>query len=328
MNAKFIGREVQLKKKLGSGTFGEVYLAECVRRERRCSVMFPEGEPFVVKVLMRTEMDREEVEAAYREFSALQKLHHRFIVRYIGAWMEVGKGRFAGRLCLAMNYCNGGDLLSYLDKCVTSKQPPSATVLVRLIVCVFSALNYSHHRHVIHRDIKPENVLMTKCPSGTLKYVQVGDFGLARHVDQMSELVASRVGTPSYCSPEIGAGKLYTHKTDIFSAGVMFYELMTLERPFWVKNSLAETFRRVAKHDPVPRLRELSQHHHYSNSLVQLVAACLSKRERDRPSAFQVLSAFSTAVWREVSVMRIDLHRDGESDNECDCVFTKESDEV
>lgn len=305
---RIINREIRCLKKLGAGGYGEVFLAQPILKAQKRSFAFPDQ--FVVKVLTVAARSVEDLEAVYREFSALDNLRHPHIVEYIGFWKEAGTGMFADRFCVAMKYCNGGDLRQFYKKCLKAASAPTSEVIVRLMVCVFSALNHSHHMHVIHRDIKPANILLANAQDGTIAYAQVGDFGLSRPVDQTMQLVTTRVGTPNYCSPEIVQEREYTNKTDIFSAGVMFYELMALEAPFWQeKKSVTETMERIVHHDPIPRFRQRCKER-YSEGLMQTIAACLNKAETLRPSAYEVLSVFSLSVWQTLRATGITVYPD------------------
>ncbi|CAD2221353.1 protein kinase [Angomonas deanei] len=183
-------------------------------------------------------------------------------------------------------------------------QPPEELV-TKLMANVFSALNYSHSRKVIHRDIKPGNVFVVKTKSGEVEKAVLGDYGLARPLDKTCQVIQTRVGTPCYCSPEIVAAEPYTYKTDIFSAGAMFYELMTLERPFWKKEYTdRQIFKAILNVDPMPRMDVLCQGK-YNSGLIRIVGSCLMKHESGRPSAFDILTTLSSHLTRYVRINHI-----------------------
>ena len=92
-------------------------------------------------------------------------------------------------------------------------------------ICV--ALKHVHDRKILHRDIKSQNIFMTK--SGLVK---LGDFGIARVLSSTAEMAATVVGTPYYLSPEIVQSNTYGFKTDIWSIGVLLYEMCALRPPF------------------------------------------------------------------------------------------------
>ncbi len=96
-------------------------------------------------------------------------------------------------------------------------------------VCL--AVKHCHDRKILHRDLKSQNIFMMK--NGLIK---LGDFGIARILDHTKANARTMVGTPYYISPEIVLGKPYSFKTDIWSLGVILYEISTLEMPFQAKS--------------------------------------------------------------------------------------------
>jgi NIMA (never in mitosis gene a)-related kinase len=89
------------------------------------------------------------------------------------------------------------------------------------------ALKHLHDRKILHRDIKCQNVFLTKS-----SIIKLGDFGIARVLNHTLEVARSMVGTPYYLSPEIYEGRPYAFKSDIWSLGVLLYELLALKPPF------------------------------------------------------------------------------------------------
>ncbi|EPY24834.1 protein kinase [Strigomonas culicis] len=177
------------------------------------------------------------------------------------------------------------------------------------MVQVFAALNFVHAQKIIHRDIKPGNVFLIKAESDVVEKAVVGDFGLARPLDKTCQLVNTRIGTPSYVSPEIAMAEPYTYKTDIFSAGATFYEVMTLERAFWKKGyTEKQSLRDISYHDPTPRLQELCKTT-YDKDILRIVTACLAKHEKYRPTAFDVLCSFSVKLTRYVKTNNILVYK-------------------
>jgi len=306
---KVLGREIRLTSKIGAGAFGQVHRAELMQQpgsKPNAFSKFPAS--FVVKII-KSSPGCETGEMVYRELETCEKLNHPYITGYLGKWVEGMKGPYHGCYCLAMHYCNGGDLHDRINRYIQEKKRPSKDIIVRVLVCVFTALNYSHAQHVIHRDIKPANVfLKVDETSGDIVEAVVGDYGLARPLDTTMEMAMTRVGTPSYCSPEVASGEPYTNKTDIFSAGATLFELMTLERPFHKPgHSDAHVLYHILNYDPIPRLRTLCPGRTWA-SLVAIVSACLEKNERHRPSAYAVLTQFSATIRNAVRASPVSLY--------------------
>ncbi|CCW70766.1 unnamed protein product [Phytomonas sp. Hart1] len=282
-----INRDLVLGDAIGAGAYGRVFMAEPIHSSKHPQSDYPPR--FVVKIINRGLCTPDFIECANRELKAVSGLCHPCVVKYIDVWVETGPGSYQGSYCIAMNYCDGGDLHNYIRTCIKRKQYPSSEVVVRVMACVLSALSYCHARSVIHRDIKPANIFLVRGERGAIDQVLIGDFGLARPLADDTQMVATRVGTPCYCSPEIVSAELYTGKTDIFSAGVTFYELMKLERPFWKSQYKDfDVFERILRWDPIPYLSAHSLGR-FSTNLVRLVARCLSKYELKRPSAYFLL---------------------------------------
>lgn len=142
---------------------------------------------------------------------------------------------------------------------------------------ILLAIKDIHAKNIIHRDIKAQNIFLTK--TGLVK---IGDFGVST---QTSSCASTVVGTPYYLSPEIINGAQYDSKTDIWSLGVLLYELCCLDYPFKVpNNSLAALALKIlkGKYSPLPK--------QYSADLGRLIAAMLSINSKGRPSVDQLIS--------------------------------------
>lgn len=161
---------------------------------------------------------RERVERFYREARAAGALSHPNIVTIYEA------GEDHGRHFIAMEYLEGQTLRDVLE--IEGKLSIERVVEIAVQVC--DALTYAHSKGVIHRDIKPDNIQIL--PSGDIK---ITDFGIARIMEEPSLTADGQVfGTPSYMSPEQVAGKSLDARTDIFSLGILLYEVLTGRKPF------------------------------------------------------------------------------------------------
>lgn len=155
-----------------------------------------------------------------KEAKILEAFNHPNIIRF----REVYKTK-KGKLCIVMDYADGGDLQKMIQnqrgRYFTESQ------LLDWFTQICLALKHMHDRKVLHRDIKCQNVFLTKN-----SIIKMGDFGIARVLNSTMEVARSMVGTPYYLSPEIIEGRPYSFKSDIWSLGVMFYELCALKPPF------------------------------------------------------------------------------------------------
>ena len=151
-------------------------------------------------------------------------------------------GETDGLCYIAMELINGKSLQSLLD----SGQKILLPRLLNIMEQVCSALQFAHDNHVVHRDIKPANIML-----GADDLVKVTDFGTAKIVQYGAQQQTSAMGTPSYMSPEQIKGKAVDGRTDIFSLGVMLYEMTTGQKPF-AGQDIATVLYRILNEEPVP----------------------------------------------------------------------------
>jgi serine/threonine protein kinase len=151
-------------------------------------------------------------------------------------------GETDGLYYITMELVNGNSLQSLLD---SGEKFPLARVL-RIMEQVCSALQFAHDHHVVHRDIKPANIMLAADD-----VVKITDFGTAKILQYGAVQQSSAMGTPGYISPEQIKGKAVDRRTDIFSLGVMLYQLTTGEKPFRGQD-IASILYRILNEDPPP----------------------------------------------------------------------------
>jgi serine/threonine-protein kinase len=211
---KSLGR-YKIKGVLGKGAMGLVYDGLDPRLDRRVAI----------KTIQTATLD--EATAKHyamrfkREVRAVAKVNHPNIVQVYDFGTE-------GDLAyIVMEYIQGKELKDALD----AKQRFDLPTIFRMMGELLGALELAHAAGVIHRDIKPANVMID-----AKGHVKLADFGVARVTDPDAEGEATRmgavIGTPSYMSPEQTQGQPIDHRTDIFSAGIVFYQLLTGQKPF------------------------------------------------------------------------------------------------
>lgn len=203
-----LNNRYKITSRLGEGGMGEVYLADDEQTKQKVAV----------KILARQLVTNTGlIERFKREAETLQKLDHPNIVKFIDEF------EYEGQYVIVMEYVSGGNLQDLLKK---GRLPIEHAKRIALELC--DALIRSHHLNIIHRDIKPENILMTK--DGKPK---LADFGVAR-LNEGSRMTrtGTQVGTPYYMSPEAWEGKQLDAQTDIWSLGVMLFEMLTGQVPF------------------------------------------------------------------------------------------------
>jgi serine/threonine protein kinase len=245
----------RIERELGRGAMGMVYLGQDPRT----------GAAVAIKTMaLAREFEGPELADArarfFREAELAGRLRHPDIVATLDA------GEDQGLAYLAMDYVAGHDLLRHTGPGQLLPVP----VVLRTVARIARALAYAHTQGIVHRDVKPANVLLDPA-SGAIK---VADFGIARITDGYQTRSGVMLGTPSYMSPEQMAGRPVDGRSDLYSLGVMLFQLLTGALPHR-SESMAELFRGVAS-EPAPDVRALRPE--LPQALAEVVALALEKR--------------------------------------------------
>jgi eukaryotic-like serine/threonine-protein kinase len=227
----------QVEKELGKGAMGVVYLGKDPKIGRVVAIK-------TMALAQEFEPDElEEVKARFfREAETAGRLNHPNIVTMYDA------GEEHDLAFIAMEFLKGKDLTPYTKP---DNLLPIATV-AEIIVKTAEALDYAHGNNVVHRDIKPANI-MYEPESGSVK---VTDFGIARITDSSKTKTGMVLGTPSYMSPEQLSGKKVDGRSDLFSLGVMFYQMVVGQLPF-TGDSMATLMFKIAS-EPHANIRTIN----------------------------------------------------------------------
>ena len=255
----------EIGKRIGRGGMAEIFQARDILLDR----------PVALKVLFpEFATDPAFVERFRREAQAAANLNHPNIVG-VYDWGKVNNTYY-----IAMEYVNGRTLADIL------KQSGTLTPMqvCDLISEVASALISAHHNGVIHRDIKPGNILVS-----TTGQVKVADFGIARAlgagVEQGLTQTGAVMGTATYFSPEQAQGVSTDQRSDIYSLGIVMYEMLCGVAPFTGENAVAIAYKQVHEH-AMPLTQRLAS---IPTEVAAIVAKCMEKAPDDRyASAEQV----------------------------------------
>lgn len=217
-----------VRKKIGAGGMSSVYLAE--RESDRA---------LTVLKLLNADLSRENefLRRFIREYGILSKLSSPQVVKIFD------QGYSDQHVYIAMEYFAGGDLKSRIDRGI---EPSEA---VTLLVEITKGLQAIHAEGVVHRDLKPQNIMFRA--DGSLGIL---DFGIAKIASEETQLTehGQVFGTPYYMSPEQGTGKILDARSDLYSAGVIFYEMLTGKRLYNAENAVALVYKHL--HDDIPSL--------------------------------------------------------------------------
>jgi eukaryotic-like serine/threonine-protein kinase len=218
--------------RLGKGSMGEVFLAHDPHIDRKVAL----------KVLQKDHLTSKAIVNRFiKEAKAIGRLSHPGIV---GVY-DVGKDH--GTIFIAMEFLEGRPL----NEALQTRKFDTPEIL-NLCSQVAAALDYAHQRGIVHRDIKPSNLIVTE--NGQVKLT---DFGIA-HFEDASLTLKTRsgdiLGTPAYMSPEQISGKGVDNRSDLYSLGVILYELLIGRRPFTGKN-LASLFKAITDNKTTPPIK-------------------------------------------------------------------------
>ncbi|XP_073651225.1 serine/threonine-protein kinase Nek5 isoform X12 [Tursiops truncatus] len=247
-------------KAIGEGAFGKAYLAKGKSDSKHC----------VIKEINFEKMPIQEKEASEKEVILLAKMKHPNIVTFFSSFQE------NNRLFIVMEYCDGGDLMKRIKK--QRGVLLSEDQILSWFVQISLGLKHIHDRKILHRDIKTQNIFLSK--NGMV--AKLGDFGIARVLNNTMELARTCVGTPYYLSPEICQNKPYNNKTDIWSLGCVLYELCTLRHPF-EGNNLHQLVLKICQ----ARVPPISPR--FSHDLQSLISQLFEVSPRARPSISSIL---------------------------------------
>ncbi|XP_061774123.1 serine/threonine-protein kinase Nek5-like [Nerophis ophidion] len=253
--------DYEVVRQIGEGAFGKAFLV----RPKGAA-----GAQCVVKRIDLTKMSSREKEAAKKEVGLLSSMEHSNIVSFLCSFQD------GGSLCIVMEFCDGGDLMRKinLQRGVFFAEQQVLDWFVQ--ICL--GLKHIHDRKILHRDIKSQNIFLTERG----RKVKLGDFGIARMLNNTMELARTCVGTPHYLSPEICESRPYNNKTDIWSLGCVLYQLCTLRLPFEGR-SLHQLVSHICRGHYKPLTSP------FSSDLCLLVTHLFKVNPRHRPSVTSVL---------------------------------------
>jgi serine/threonine protein kinase len=272
---EWVGRtlgKVQIESLIARGGVAEVYLGTHTTLQRKVAV----------KILREQYQDDPDLlERFQREAVVVSRLRHPNIVQIYDF------DAVAGHPYLVMEYISGPSLSRYLDVFHAKGKRLELPVISRLLTSVASALAYAHKMGVIHRDVKPGNILLTSHTAQVIAGITMPagfepiltDFGLVRFLNSSRHTTNGQItGTPAYMSPEQARGEATDERTDIYSLGIVLYEMLSGGRvPFEGETTMSVLLKHI--HHPVEPIPGLSP------SLQEILDLALAKDRHNRYSS-------------------------------------------
>jgi eukaryotic-like serine/threonine-protein kinase len=283
-----IGHRFRLEEKIGSGGMSSVYRA-----------FDPTLERWVAIKLMHRDIssDPDQLERFRREARAVAQLNHPHVVTVIDA------GEDEGAPYIVFEYVEGETLKDRIRR--NGRLPVAEAVAYAIEIA--RALECAHSHRLVHRDVKPQNVLID--PDGRAK---VTDFGIARSLEAQGLTATGRVlGTTDYVSPEQALGHEVTEQSDIYSLGIVLYEMLTGEVPFQADTQVAVAMKHVR--EPLPDVQR--RRPEISAALAAIVERATAKETRNRYATVDQL------VHDLEEVLAIEAARSGETTGEATTVL-------
>ena len=249
-----LGRRYEILGEAGRGAMGQVFKA----RDRET------GEIVALKILKpEIASDPAMVERFKSELLFARKITHKNVCRVYEF------NRVDGIAFTSMEFVEGESLRSVLKRFGSLTQRKGTHIALQMC----SGLKEAHAQGIVHRDLKPENVMID-----TQGNVKIMDFGIARSMEALTLTTGALVGTPAYMAPEQAAGKSVDHRADIYSLGLMLYEMFTGTQAFRGDNAVAVALKHINESPKPPREIEPS----ISLAMERVIQRCLEKEPDQR----------------------------------------------
>ena len=278
-NLKLSSQTYQKIKSLGKGSYGQVFLVKSLQTQKE----------YALKETIITKKKEVFLYFTMNEINILSKLNNPFIISLKCAF-KTQLDNDIEKLGIIMEYVDNGDLNKLLIDYKYDEIYFEEKRILNWLFQVCLALIYLQKNDVIHRDIKPSNIFLMADDT-----IKLGDFGISKKVSLSSDITFF-IGTPRYTSPEIINKKDFSFKTDIWSLGVTFLELISLRAPF-LGYETEEIYENILKRNINSNILNKEKNgfnnyitKRYSKNLLDLIKEMISMNPDDRPNAKDILN--------------------------------------
>ncbi|OHS92886.1 hypothetical protein TRFO_12271 [Tritrichomonas foetus] len=256
-----------LKNKLGEGSTADVFKGIEINTNRTVAI----------KQLVETELNEEDLTIFKREINCLSSLKHSSLIEFIGATSSPP-------YWIINDYMPGGSLFARI---FTRKQKRKLNAAQKTIIAyrIAEGMAYLHSKNIVHRDLKTGNILLDK--KGEPKII---DFGIARKVEEGNDVMTMRIGTYNYMAPEVMTTNNYDSKIDVYSYGMVLYEMLMGQIPF-AELSTAIQIQQAVISGTRPTIPSTMP-----RPLVELIKSCWSSNPIDRPTFEEILQMFKVKL--------------------------------
>ena len=269
----FINSKYQQIKFLGKGGFGRVILAKDKDSNSNVAIKYIDFEG----------MDEYDIDKVVQEGRLLSKFIHKNIIKFEDFSFN------NSRAILVMEFAEGGDL----DNKIKEQRkigPFKEEIIISWFLELCNVIKYCHQRNILHRDLKPLNIFLTRD-----NHIKLGDFGISKVLKSIEEKTKTRIGSPYYMSPEVLKGKEYSYSCDIWSLGIVLYELCLLKHPLSHLNKnlvfLFITEGNLGKID-------INCKKNYSEKTCDLITKILVKNPDERPSIDEIIKECEDILYK------------------------------
>ena len=289
-------KDYKIIKLIGKGSFAEVYKVSKDNKFYALKIYQIKNDDLSLYSTIssqKTKESKENLKSIENEIKILSQLDNPFIVKLyevftINPYLESNNDENQ-LMCLVLELCENGDLNDKIKEKKRKNEKFTENEILQYFYEILQGLYYLHKNRVIHRDLKTLNIFLTEN-----NHIKIGDFGVSKKLINNNIYAYTFVGTPYYLSPEICQNKPYDEKSDVWSLGVVLYELITLNKPFDSESQMG-LFMKILKGKPAPISNTIK--HSYSQKLINLVIENLL--DKDPITRYSIQQTINSGIFNK-----------------------------